>query len=112
MYVLVGLMVVTETACAALFRGVGSVVESCCGATELRSFARMHASLSEVALRLDRLTSDSFVPLLSAVLLLPILGTYDAVQGRVDSYLLSSFPIILVVFVPLCYGGQVRGLRR
>lgn len=46
--------------------------------------------------------------LLAAVMLLPIQGTYDALYGNIDAYLLSSAPIILVVFVPLSYSGQVN----
>ena len=53
------------------------------------------------------LTSDIMVLLLAAVLLLPIQGTYDALYGKVDAFLLSSAPIIVVVFVPLCFTGQV-----
>ncbi|KAJ1530524.1 hypothetical protein ONE63_005414 [Megalurothrips usitatus] len=105
-YTLVGLMVVAQVACAALYHGAASVARTAHGAADLVAFARLHALLGEAAAGLDRLTSDVMVPLLSAVLLLPIQGTYDAVLGQVDSYLMSSFPIILVVFVPMCISGQ------
>lgn len=61
----------------------------------------------QASTRLDGVTSNRLPVLMVGVLALPIQGTYDAVHGQVDGYLLSSAPIILVVFVPLCFSGQV-----
>ncbi|XP_052130076.1 uncharacterized protein LOC113213466 isoform X2 [Frankliniella occidentalis] len=105
-YTLVGLMVVTQQACGALYRAAGAEVQAVRAPEALLDCARLHGRLSAAAALLDRLTSDVMVLLLSAVLLLPIQGMYDIVQGHIDAYLLSSFPIILVVFVPICISGQ------
>ncbi|XP_052124448.1 uncharacterized protein LOC127749622 isoform X2 [Frankliniella occidentalis] len=105
-YSFVGLLGSAHMACAALFRGAGTAVATARGTVELRVVTQLHAVLCESASLLDAVTSAGLPMLFVGVLALPIQGTYDAVQGQVDGYLLSSAPIIIVVFVPLCYSAQ------
>ncbi|KAK3917279.1 Odorant receptor 45a, partial [Frankliniella fusca] len=105
-YSFVGILGAAHMACGALFRGAGAAVAVARGAAELRTAVRLHAVLCEASRLLDAVTSDWLPMLFVGVLALPIQGTYDAVQGQVDGYLLSSAPIIVVVFVPLCFSAQ------
>ncbi|KAJ1519165.1 hypothetical protein ONE63_011221 [Megalurothrips usitatus] len=106
-YTCLTVLLVMYTASASLLGALGDRFGADSGPEQLALLCRAHGRLVLAVCRADAVFRDLYPLYLSTILLLPLLTTTEVVvTGNIDLIALSTMPVILCVFVPLCFAGQ------
>lgn len=73
----------------------------------MRRTAALLAQLNEGAAQLDELFRGVYAHIFQSTLLMPLIGAYEILNGQVDPFLFATAPLNLIIFIPLCFAGQV-----
>ena len=65
------------------------------------------AQLNDGSALLDALFRDAYVHIFQSTLLMPLMGAYELLNGQVDPFLFAVAPLNIIIFIPLCFAGQV-----